>query len=77
VLASRVGGIPETVAHEQTGLLVPPGDVDAWEAALLQALAQPERLCEMADSGGRDVRERFSIETNLTCLMTHAGVAAP
>jgi glycosyltransferase involved in cell wall biosynthesis len=77
VLASRVGGIPETVAHEQTGLLVPPGDVDAWEAALLQALAQPERLCEMADRGRRDVRERFSIETNLTCLMTHAGVAAP
>lgn len=76
VLASRVGGIPETVAHEQTGLLVPPGDVDAWEAALRQALVQPERLRAMADRGRHDVRQRFSIETNLTCLMTHAGLAA-
>lgn len=76
VVASRVGGIPETVADGRTGLLVTPGDVDAWAAALLQALAQPDRLREMADRGGREVRERFSIQTNLTCLMTHAGLAA-
>jgi glycosyltransferase involved in cell wall biosynthesis len=35
VLASRVGGIPEMVAWEDGGILVPPGDVDALAAGLV------------------------------------------
>jgi glycosyltransferase involved in cell wall biosynthesis len=35
VLASRVGGIPEMVAWEDGGILVPAGDVDALAAGLI------------------------------------------
>src|SRR5437667_11684963 len=36
VISTRLAGIPELVAHEETGLLVPPGD----GIALAQALEQ-------------------------------------
>lgn len=38
VVASRVGGIPEIVHHEITGLLFPPGDADALSAALTRLI---------------------------------------
>ncbi len=47
VVASAVGGVPEVVRKEETGLLVPAGDVNALSAALLrlaQASAQRSRL---------------------------------
>ena len=47
VVASAVGGIPEAVVDEETGLLVEPNDVDALAAALRR----------MLEDG--DVRERF------------------
>jgi len=34
VLASRIGGLPEQVADGETGLLVEPQNVEAWEQAL-------------------------------------------
>lgn len=37
VLGSNKAGIPELVLHGQNGLLVPPGDVDAWAAAIRTA----------------------------------------
>jgi 2-deoxystreptamine N-acetyl-D-glucosaminyltransferase/2-deoxystreptamine glucosyltransferase len=48
VVASRVGGIPEVVRHQETGLLVPPGDVDALAVALDELVSDPgrrQRMC--------------------------------
>ncbi len=43
VVGSRVGGIPEVVAHGETGLLVPPGDPPALARAI-NALVTDERM---------------------------------
>lgn len=60
VVATAVGGIPEMVAHTQTGLLVPPGDVPALEAAMRSLVADPARARAMGLAGRRRARERFS-----------------
>lgn len=41
ILGSRIGGIPEHVFDNQTGRLLPPGDVDAWKNAIIDALMHP------------------------------------
>lgn len=48
VIASRIGGLPEIVAHGDTGLLVPPADPGALRQAL-EDVTSGRRL-----SGGRD-----------------------
>jgi len=58
VLASSVGGIPELVEHERTGILVPPRDSVALADAL-QRLCEDKALCERLGRAARDkvVRE--------------------
>lgn len=71
VLASHTGGIPETVSHERTGLLLPPGDSAAWSAALAMALQRPREMQALAAAGKLDVQQRFSLETNIDQLLEH------
>ena len=66
VVASDVGGIPETVTADQTGLLVAPGVIPAWVNALSWALEHPQRMAEMAAAGRVQTLEKFSLEANIT-----------
>jgi glycosyltransferase involved in cell wall biosynthesis len=59
VIASRVGGIPAVVSHEQTGLLVPPGDADALADALRRFLDRPEWAAQLGLAASRSVDSRF------------------
>jgi len=52
VVASEVGGIPEVVRHGETGLLVPPGDVDCLADVLDRLVAEPE-LRKRLSAGAR------------------------
>jgi glycogen synthase len=53
VVASDVGGIPEVVRPGETGLLVPPGDVDALAAALDRLVAEPPLRARLATGSRR------------------------
>ena len=59
VLASDVGGVPETLDPGVTGVLLPPGDVDAWRAAILDMCDASRRL-PMGAAAQEFVREHFS-----------------
>ena len=51
VIASRVGGVPEIVLDNETGLLVPSGDVPALAAALTRLAADPALRQRSGDAG--------------------------
>jgi glycosyltransferase involved in cell wall biosynthesis len=66
VIGAATGGIPEWLTHGETGLLVPPGDVDALRTALTRLLADPDEGARMGEEGARQVRRRFSHEAYRT-----------
>lgn len=59
VVASRVGGLPEIVDDEYSGLLVPPGDSRALAAAMARLESDPHLRARLASQGRRRV-ESFS-----------------
>lgn len=60
VIASAVGGLPEIVDDGRTGLLVPPGDVDALAAAIRDLTASPARAAAMGAAGRARALEQFA-----------------
>ncbi len=48
VIASRIGGIPELVRHEENGLLVEPGNVDALVSAMNEFVNRREEFWQKA-----------------------------
>ena len=68
-ITSRVGGIPETILHEETGLMVEPGKVRAWADAICWVLQHPTEAKQMAESGKAFVTAKFSMERNTAQLI--------
>ena len=51
VIATTVGGIPEIVLREQTGLLVPPENIPELSEAIQQLISQPELRVKLGAQG--------------------------
>jgi glycosyltransferase involved in cell wall biosynthesis len=62
VVATPVGGIPDTVVDGATGLLVPPRDAAGLADGILQLLDDPGAGRRLADEARRRAVERFSQE---------------
>ena len=62
VVANDVGGVPAMVAHGETGLLTPVGDVEALAAAIVELLSQPGRRRDYASAGRALAQERFHVD---------------
>jgi len=60
VVASDVGGIPEVVKHNETGLLVPPSDPPSLADAVLRVHGDPGLRERLGTNGRRLVEERFT-----------------
>ncbi len=69
IVASDCGGIPDLVEHEQTGLLVPPGNVQALAVAIQQILMDTEKARRMGEKGRAECH-KFSLQTMLEKLET-------
>lgn len=60
VVADAVGQNAEYIRHDETGLLVPSGDVEAMAQAVLDLLRDREKAERLGRQAARDVSERFS-----------------
>jgi N-acetyl-alpha-D-glucosaminyl L-malate synthase BshA len=58
-IATRVGGVPELIDHEETGLLFSVGDVDAMAEGAIGLLRDQARLQQMRDAARRAAQKRF------------------
>lgn len=65
IVASRVGGIPEVVADNESGLLVPPGDTTALETATLQLLDDRDKMVAVGEAGRARWKNEFDYELML------------
>jgi len=67
IVASKVGGIPDLVIDQETGLLVPPGDEQALAEAILRLANNPSEAKNMG-AAGRLYCHRFSLEAMIEKL---------
>jgi glycosyltransferase involved in cell wall biosynthesis len=62
VIASLTGGFPDIIIENETGLLVPPRDVDALSAAIQYLLDNPGQTREMGERGFERWKNNFTSE---------------
>ena len=65
IVATAVGGVPDLLREGALGLLVPPGDVEAFASAMVSLIDSSARE-HIARGGPEDVRLRFGISRLVT-----------
>ncbi len=61
-VSTRVGGIPEVIEDNVSGVLIPLADADALAAAVQNLIEQPERRRALGQAAQQRARERFSAD---------------
>ena len=59
VVASRVGGLPEVIAHESSGFLHEPGDLDGMAESAIRLLTDEPLHRRIADAARRSRARAF------------------
>lgn len=61
LIATRCGGPEEIICHNETGILVPVGDIVAMSEAILTLARNPSLRQQFADRGRDYVRQKFQV----------------
>ncbi len=61
-ISSKVGGIPEMIQHNHSGLLFPVGDVDCLAEYIEELALDPQKRKVLGETFYQEVKERFSAE---------------
>lgn len=68
IVASDVGGIPELISHERTGLLVAPGHPAALAASLLRVMTEPALAARLGHAARVAAETRYSFDRMVTAF---------
>lgn len=71
MIGSAVGGIPEIIIDQQTGLLIPPGDSQALAAAIDTLASQADLRERYGAAAKRHVQAVFSVDTMVDKNLAH------
>ncbi|MFZ3101750.1 MAG: glycosyltransferase [Desulfitobacteriaceae bacterium] len=66
IIASRVGGLPEVVIDQETGLLIPPENVEELCLAMEFMIAHPEKRVLMGQAGRELVLKHYDWQRNVS-----------
>jgi len=69
VIGSNLGGIPEQVVHDETGLLFKPGDAEALADAVMDLADDPLKVKSMGRAARRRIETVFSAECHTKKLL--------
>ena len=69
VVSTQIGGVPEMVVENETGLLVSPNDPSALAEALERLMVDPALARRLGQAGYERACARFSIERNVCELL--------
>ena len=69
VISTAIGGIPEMVVENETGILVPPGDAGALARAIEKVIVDLSLAQAFGEKGRKRAGELFSIEKNTRSLI--------
>jgi glycosyltransferase involved in cell wall biosynthesis len=68
VVSTQLAGIPESVVHGETGMLVPPSNTIAFTEALAQLIVDPVLRQQYGSAGRAHVEQNFAIDKTITPL---------
>jgi glycosyltransferase involved in cell wall biosynthesis len=69
VVSTRLAGIPELVAHSETGVLVAPGNTTTLAQALEELIRNPELRSSYGRAGRTRIEQHFRIEHTIAPLL--------
>ena len=69
VIASRIGGIPELVKDDETGLLFQPGDVDDLRNKINKLLGDQDKIKKMGRNAKALIEKKYNPQTHYIELM--------
>ena len=70
VIGSKMGGIPELVIHNETGLLFDAANTDQLSDAIINLLSNSKLVEVLGDNARQAIIQRFSSQTRLQNLIT-------
>ena len=74
VIATRVGGIPEVVTDQVTGVLIARGDIGALAREVVALIDDPSQRNAMGAAGREKVHACFDLQKNVAQLMESYGI---
>lgn len=70
IIATRVGGLPDIIVDEETGILVENEDIDALSLAMARLLQEPATISRMGTAARQHVVAQFAADRNTTMYET-------
>lgn len=69
-IATNVGGVPELIGPNETGILVEPGNAEAMRKGIEELLDDPAKRTRMGENGRRIAVERHGLQRHLTEMLS-------